>query len=118
MGGGQKGAGREKRKRARSKATDRTTSFHDDSDDDAESKSYFAMGSGDAQLRKALSMMMRGEGGSFAASIEHGLSGDATLTACQNCGDVSARMKRLQCSHVICRKCAMRLRSEHLDPGE
>ena len=124
-----------KRDRRKSKSRSRAASFselifEDDSDSsDSDMQSYLNMGSSDPtddQLRRALAGMINGPqmqasaaNGSFTLPMTNNTAGDLmkTFMACQNCSEISTKSKQLQCSHTICKKCAVQLRSKHLDPG-
>ncbi|XP_076818587.1 uncharacterized protein LOC143464600 isoform X2 [Clavelina lepadiformis] len=41
-----------------------------------------------------------------------------TFMACQKCKEISTKSKQLQCSHTICKKCAIQIRTRHVDPGQ
>ena len=95
----------------------------------SELQSYLAIGSNDPeddQLRRALAGMIggpqaavSGAKGSYTLPLKNSTAGDLmkTFMACQSCGEISTQSKQLQCSHTICQKCAMQMRSKHLDPG-
>ena len=129
--GGQRSSKHEKRKK---KAMSRAASYvgptyEDESDSASESQSYLAIGSGDPsdeQLKRVLAGLLNGPqastsgaAGSFTLPTKNKTTGDLmkTFMACQNCSEISTQSKQLQCSHTICMKCAMALRTKHLDPG-
>ena len=131
LDGGQRSSKRDKKRKKKSKS--RVPSFveqyEEESDSNSDLQSYLAIGSsnqGDEQLRMALAGMINGpqsgvgsSTGSFTLPMKNSTAGDLmkTFMGCQNCSEISTQSKQLQCSHTICQKCAMQLRSKHVDPG-